>query len=505
MSAANTPVRAADTSGTLWGHPRQLWMLLAVTTGFNFSFYGYRAYLAPYIAEQFYGGLSAAAAQRHADLLASGFLALLYATPIAGGYVADKILGEARAVRLSLWLNLVALLLMAQSTLFGFEMGMALCALSVGLGIPLTVLIGRNYADDDPRREGGYTLFYLAVNLGSFIAPFICADLVGQHYGFRWGFIAAAVGEAIAAAIFQLRAFKLEPLLPPSGTRGSVRATIAVVGAIAVLVVPTALLLSRPQVLGWAMYVFMAALLAYFVVSCIRRRNRVQTQRYVALLVLFGALVMFWTFSFQGVTSLNFFARDYVNAPFNYTLFQAANPLYILLLAPLMAVLWPWLSRRGRRFIARAPAFRAEALVLGASGFMGVALGGALSGAGLLPHLSRVPPLTIPLAVPPLLMLTGQIGLNPIAVVALIGAAIPDPAALGVAPAALAFACMLGWALAVSVTPMSASAITTARWLHVSPWRVSTVWNAGFAAASLVLAWGAIGAISLAMDRLRGG
>jgi predicted lysophospholipase L1 biosynthesis ABC-type transport system permease subunit len=102
-------------------------------------------------------------------------------------------------------------------------------------------------------------------------------------------------------------------------------------------------------------------------------------------------------------------------------------------------------------------------------------------------------------------MLTGQIGLNPIAVVALIGAAIPDPAALGVAPAALAFACMLGWALAVSVTPMSASAITTARWLHVSPWRVSTVWNAGFAAASLVLAWGAIGAISLAMDRLTGG
>ncbi len=169
------------------------------------------------------------------------------------------------------------------------------------------------------------------------------------------------------------------------------------------------------------------------------------------------------------------------------------------------AALPAWLSRRGRRFIARAPAFRAEALVLGASGFMGVALGGALSGAGLLPHLSRVPPLTIPLAVPPLLMLTGQIGLNPIAVVALIGAAIPDPAALGVAPAALAFACMLGWALAVSVTPMSASAITTARWLHVSPWRVSTVWNAGFAAASLVLAWGAIGAISLAMDRLTGG
>ena len=164
-----------------------------------------------------------------------------------------------------------------------------------------------------------------------------------------------------------------------------------------------------------------------------------------------------------------------------------------------------WLFRRGRRFIARAPAFRAEALVLGASGFMGVALGGALPGGGLAPHLGGLPPLVIPFAVPPLLMLTGQIGLNPIAVVALIGAAIPAPAALGVAPAALAFACMLGWALAVSVTPMSASAITTARWLHVSPWRVSTVWNAGFAAAALLLAWGAIGALSLVMNGGFGG
>ncbi len=157
-----------------------------------------------------------------------------------------------------------------------------------------------------------------------------------------------------------------------------------------------------------------------------------------------------------------------------------------------------WLARRSLRFIARAPAFRAEALVLGASGFMGVALGGALPRAGLAPLLGSLPALAVPLAVPPLLMLTGQIGLNPIAVVALIGAALPDPASLGIAPAALAFACMLGWALGVAVTPMSASAITTARWLHVSPWRVSTVWNAGFAAASLLLAWGAIAGVAFA-------
>ena len=333
---------------TLWGHPRQLWMLLLVTVGFNFSFYGFRAYLAPYIAEQFYHGLSAAAAQRHADLLASGFLALMYATPIAGGYVADKILGEVRALAMSLWLLIVAMVLMTLPSLFGFEVGMALLALSVGLSIPLTVLIGRNYADSDPRREGGYTLYYLAINFGAFIAPFVCADLVGHRYGYRWGFIAAAAGELVAALVFQLRLHKLRAVVPSSEKLERPIATLWVLIGIAVLAVPTALLLSRPQILGWMMYAFMAALVLYFVVGCIRRGDRVQTQRYIALLVLFVALVVFWTFSYQSVTSLNFFARDYVNAPFNYTLFQAANPLYILIFAPLMAVLWPWLGKRGR-------------------------------------------------------------------------------------------------------------------------------------------------------------
>ena len=132
--------------GSVWGHPRQLWMLLAVTVGLSFGFYGFRSFIAPYIAQNFFAQLGAAAAQRQADLLGSGFLALMYATPIIGGYVADKILGETRSLAISLWLCALALLLMALPTLVGFEIGMALFALATGLGITLTVLIGRNYA-----------------------------------------------------------------------------------------------------------------------------------------------------------------------------------------------------------------------------------------------------------------------------------------------------------------------------------------------------------------------
>jgi POT family proton-dependent oligopeptide transporter len=334
----------------LWGHPRQLWMLLLVTVGFNFGFYGFRAYLAPYIQQTLFSGLSEGAALKQADLLTSGFLALMYATPIIGGWVADKILGEARALAISLWLQVLSLFLMAWPSLLGFKTGLALFALSTGLSIPLTVLIGRNYPAHDARREGGYTLFYLAINLGAFVAPWVCAVWVGHRYGYRWGFLAAAVGTAFAALLFQVRHSKLHPVLPKGEHLSGPMSTVWVLAAVIVLVYPTARLLSVPAVLSWAMYGLMGLLVLYFVWSCIRRRNRVQAQRYIALLLLFVALVLFWAFSLQGVTSLNFFARDHVTSPlgFSFTAFQSFNPLYILIFAPVLALLWPWLDRHGK-------------------------------------------------------------------------------------------------------------------------------------------------------------
>ena len=150
------------------------------------------------------------------------------------------------------------------------------------------------------------------------------------------------------------------------------------------------------------------------------------------------------------------------------------------------------LGRRIARFIPRVPAFRGEATVLAGSGFMGVTVGAILPPDLLAPVIGVLPPILVPLLVPVVLIATGQIGLNPIAIVALIGAAMPDPAALGIPPSALALSCMLGWGLAVGMTPMSASAIITARWAGVSPWTVGSRWNAAYTAGGLVLAWGAI-------------
>jgi POT family proton-dependent oligopeptide transporter len=341
--------------GTFMGHPRLLWMLLFLTVWFNFAFYGFRAFLAPYAAQAFFADLPQAQALQQANLLFAGFGTLLYALTILGGWVADNVLGEVRALRLSLWLMIPALLGMASPTRAGFVMALAAFVLAAGLNIPLTVLVGRNYAKNDPKREAGYTLYYLAINFGGFIAPFICAAWIGATYGYRWGFVAAAAGMLLGTLVFEWRQRRLPGAddKPRFHRRWSMP---VVVLAWLALIVPTALLMSHSDVLHTAVYLLMGVLVLYFVVSCVRRGDRVQSHRYIALLLLFIALVVFWALSLLSASALNFFARDHVVAlwhgqilgiTWNYLSFQSVNPLYILVLAPFIAMLWPWLDQHG--------------------------------------------------------------------------------------------------------------------------------------------------------------
>ncbi|MGH8283591.1 MAG: peptide MFS transporter [Gammaproteobacteria bacterium] len=345
----NTPVTAGNggkARADFLGHPRLLWTLLAVTVGVNFGFYGIRAFLAPYVAETFFAGLPQSQALTQANLMFAGFGALIYAAAILGGWVADNVLGEARALRLSLWLQVVGLVFSAIPNREAFVIALAFYTLAVGLQTPLTVMIGRPYSKSDPRREGGYTLFYLAINLGSFIAPFICAAWVGAHYGYHWGFVAAAAGAVFAAVVFEWRHRRF----PDAGEKPRWQyrwSTPVVIVATLALVYPCALLLAHPEVMTVVVYALMVLLVLYFIGSSVRRGERVQSHRYIAMLLLFIAMVLYWAWALQSASSLNFFARDYVKAPFNFTLYQSANPLYILILAPFIAMLWPWLDKRG--------------------------------------------------------------------------------------------------------------------------------------------------------------
>ncbi|HEX7326663.1 MAG TPA: oligopeptide:H+ symporter [Rhodanobacteraceae bacterium] len=342
------------TGGSVLGHPRLAWMLFAVTIGSNFAFYGFRAFLAPYAADTFFANLPHADALKQADFLFAGFGSLNYALAILGGWVADNVLGEVQSLRLALWLIILGLVAMAVPNEQVFLLGIAFFVLATGLAIPLTVLIGRNYALDDPKREAGYTLYYMAINLGSFIAPFICADWIGAHYGFRWGFIAAAVGELCAALIFEWKHRRVVGSAErPRFKRAWSTPVITLVTI--VLAFPAAFMLAHPDAMNWFVYVLFIALVVYFIVSSARRGERVQDHRYIALLLLFIPYVVFWALSLLSASAINFFARDWVTPlwhgsllgaiPWSYLLFQSANPLYILIFAIPVALLWPWLDK----------------------------------------------------------------------------------------------------------------------------------------------------------------
>jgi POT family proton-dependent oligopeptide transporter len=355
MHASDDTAYPLPQGGTFMGHPRLLWMLLIVTVGLNFAFYGFRAFLAPYAADAFFAGLPHHEALKQANYLFAGFGALTYATAILGGWVADNVLGEVRALRIALWLAVLGLVGMAAPSRELFTLALAFFVLAAGLSIPLTVLVGRNYAKEDPRRDAGYTLYYLAINFGAFVAPFVCAAWIGAHYGYRWGFVAAALGMFFGALVFEWR-HRAVPGADEIVRFKRAWSTPVVVLVTLALVFPCAWLLAHPDAMNVFVYVLMALLVLYFIVSSLRRRDRVQGRRYIALLLLFIAMVLFWAMSLLSASALNFFARDYV-APlwrghllglsWNYTLFQSVNPLYILILAPFMAMLWPWLDRRG--------------------------------------------------------------------------------------------------------------------------------------------------------------
>lgn len=355
MHASDDTAYPLPQGGSFMGHPRLLWMLLFVTVGLNFAFYGFRAFLAPYAADTFFANLPHDQALKQANFLFAGFGSLTYATAILGGWVADNVLGEVRALRVSLWLATLGIFAMAAPSRELFTLALAFFVLAAGLGIPLTVLIGRNYGKEDPKRDGGYTLFYLAINFGAFVAPFVCAAWIGAHYGYRWGFVAAALGMLFGAIVFEWK-HRAVPGADEKVRFKRAWSTPVVILVTLALVLPCAWLLAHPQAMNWFVYLLIVLLVVYFVVSSIRRRDRVQGQRYIALLLLFVAMVLFWAMSLLSASALNFFARDYTAPLWNgkilglswdFTLFQSVNPLYILVFAPFMAMLWPWLDRRG--------------------------------------------------------------------------------------------------------------------------------------------------------------
>ncbi|MDT8320870.1 MAG: oligopeptide:H+ symporter [Xanthomonadales bacterium] len=397
------------------GHPKALWQLSNIEMWERFSYYGMRALLAVYVATTFFSHMGDQA-NSEASLVYGGYTALVYATGIIGGYIADHVLGYQRSILLGAIIMAAGLFILLIDDLNWFLIGLALIVAGNGLFKPnISTMIGKLYTPGDVRRDSGFTIFYMGINLGAFIAPFITAAWIGATWGLKWGFFAAAIGMLLSTLFLELAKKALGKVgRPEPGKEGWGRFFAVGLGAL-LMSIGIYFLLSESRILGFLLVGIMLALALYFIVSGIRSGDRVQLQRYIAMLILFVANACFWALFEQAGSSLNFFAREFVTPMYGsmetwlaggFGIFQSLNPLYILLFAPVFAALWPWLDRRNMN--PSIPRKFALGLIQVALGFLVlvIAIANFQNAAGMVPWIF--------LALCYLLHTTGELCLSPI-------------------------------------------------------------------------------------------
>ena len=336
----------------LWGHPTPIWWLFITEMWERFSYYGMRALLIFYMTKEFLFSDN-----RAYDIYGS-YTALVYLSPVFGGYIADKLLGNRKAVTVGALLMALGHFCMAIQTEGVFYLALALLIIGNGFFKPnMSTLIGRLYKPGDPRRDSGYTIFYMGVNLGAMLSPIGCG-LVGEKFGLHWGFTLAGVGMLAGLFVFLSVQKKLgniaEPPDPENLRRrsflGLSKETLVYVGgAIAVLVAWK--IIQIAVLVQWTLILVAIGVIVYLLYQA-ARRDPVQRHRiWVAIGMMCFSLV-FWAFFEQAGSSLQLFTDRNVNLfvgdwRIPAAVMQSINPFFILTLGAVFAWLWVALARKG--------------------------------------------------------------------------------------------------------------------------------------------------------------
>lgn len=341
------------------GHPRGLSALFFTEMWERFGYYGMRALLILFMtATAQNGGLGMADSNAYG--IYGLYIAVVYLLSLPGGWIADRILGQQRAVISGGILISVGYLMLAVPNVAVFFSGLAVVAIGTGLLKPnISTIVGQIYAPSDKRRDSGFSIFYMGINLGAFIAPLVCGP-VGQRVNWHLGFALAGIGMAFGVLTF-LRGRKhlggagLHPVEAASleesaKIRRQFRRGLAVFfGApMALLVIHLTGVyeLTIPALVDGAGVLLLLLVLVLFAWMFVGGDWTAQERKRLGVIaVLFVASSLFWSAFEQAGSSLNIFADRFTNNQvlgFAYpaSLYQAMNPLYIILMAGLFAWLW---------------------------------------------------------------------------------------------------------------------------------------------------------------------
>ncbi len=383
---------AHDTSFV--GHPRGLSTLFVTALWERFSYYGMRALLILFMtAAPAAGGLGFDTAT--AGAIYGLYTSMVYLTTLPGGWVADRLVGAQRAVLYGGILIAAGHFSMAVPSLAMFYLGLTLIVVGTGLlKGNVSVIVGRLYSAEDGRRDAGYSIFYMGINTGAFIAPLVCGYL-GQRVDWHAGFAAAGIGMTIGLVQYTLgrKYLGTAGLQPADAGSASAAArqrsqalfwTVLTLAALVVFGLGAYLGLipvTATQVADAAGYLLLGLIVAFIGWMFFSPGwTSAERKRMYVIVILFLAAALFWSEFEQAGTTLNLFAdRNSNNSVLGYEFpsswYQALNSLFIITLAPLFAWLWISLGRRGKEPTS-ATKFGIGLVLVGA-GF-GVLVGGAV-------------------------------------------------------------------------------------------------------------------------------
>jgi POT family proton-dependent oligopeptide transporter len=392
-------LNATRADRSFFGHPRGLATLFFTEMWERFSYYGMRALLILFMTAPLEkGGLGYGVAK--AGAIYGFYTAMVYLLNLPGGWVADRITGQRRAVLYGgILIAAGQFCLMAPGETV-FYVGLVLLMLGTGLLKPnVSTIVGQIYAPGDQRRDAGFSIFYMGINLGALISPLICG-WVGERISWRLGFGLAGVG--MSAGLIQymlggkyLGAAGLYRTPPESAEKdrrqkrnaawaaGAVLALLVALGVMAATGVMefTAQLISNA--LGAVLVIIVAAVFFWLLFG--RGWTAEERKRSGAILVLFLAAALFWSMFEQAGSSLNLFAerntnRNVMGFEFPASWFQFVQPTLVVLLAPVFA--WVWV-RMGRRDPSSPTKF-SLGLLFGGLGFAVLAAGSSKASGGAL-------------------------------------------------------------------------------------------------------------------------
>ena len=354
MSAGNTSRTdaAIPQFSQVMGHPAPLWMLFMSEFWERFAFYGIRWALVLYIVAQFHGGSDTG--QAEANLTYGSYLALVYAAAIFGGYIADKIIGYQRSILVGAVFMAAGLFMISLPDPRIFKMGLATIVVGNGMFKPIiSTIVGRLYATADQRRDSGFTIFYMGINAGAFLAPLLTGWLAQTVFGtdaapaYKYVFLSAGIGMLVSLVWFYFGRTQLKGIGEPApGTEGMGRVFAVMAGAVVAIPVVYTLLAVGGKNLQGILTIMFIILAVMLLVEGIRE-GKVARDKTIAMLLIFVFNIMFWMFFEQAGSSFTFLAEKIVNRQLGSFLwptawFQTVNSIAIIALAPVMA--WVWVA-----------------------------------------------------------------------------------------------------------------------------------------------------------------